>query len=457
MARTKTNQSTTTADEKIYEFTAGQLEAIVSEAVSKQMKSIVQNLTRSILESVSAEPKPLDTPVAKAKKPVAKKVKDPAAKADDPCVDEFTGTVPPLPTPLLKMKMPELKAFFACNKIPLPSTGSGAKGTFVRKDYVAALEKAGVDVSAKKPAPPKASAKKAAAKKASPKKPAPPKASAKKAAAKKASPKKPAPPKASAKKASAKKASPKKPAPPKAAAKKVAPPKTATKKTAPPKHPVAEEASVVDVSLDEETGFYADADGNVYDAETKTFIGRIQNGKVRALKPKEAVALKEIGYKLWHVSIGKRDVDDPTTFDEIKSILHIGEAVAVEDEEEGILLGDEETPAKEGDILEVDDEEDEGDDILDDEEDEGDIAKATEKSIGRTVEDPAITEEQFAKYCTAQYSNKVNMADLPGVAKASGLSTETVQEILMMYNSLAKKYPDVCPRAQKAGKVRRKL
>ena len=75
---------------------------------------------------------------------------------------------------------------------------------------------------------------------------------------------------------------------------------------------------------------------------------------------------------------------------------------------------------------------------------EEDIAVETEAALGETLEDePEVSEADFARYVEAQYSGKVDMANVPAVAKKSGLAEQLVGDILLNYKALLAKYPKV--------------
>jgi len=472
-ARKQSASKTVVSTEKVYKLTEAQLEKTISKVVAEKLASLSSSLEKDVLAAVLAvaevempppaeeieattppepEPAPKAAPKKKVTPPPSSEEESEGSGEEAPPAPEAVDIPAPSKAPS-KMTVKNLKAFVDKYSIPLPKEGSGSKGTFLKKDYVAAVEKA---LGGKAKAAP-----------------------AKKAAPKKAPAKKPTP----------------------------------KKKESPAQKP---KTRCLEVSLDEEQSLYVDDSGNVYDLKTTSIIG-VSDGKgnVRSLKVAEARKLAKLDRPLWHKKEKKRPINKVATKAEIAKLLKAmrgeqetpkkdtskkktppaeevegsdvegSESIELEGSEEGsdeagseeldivsstppeMKHGSGSSPARElgeeeleeeGGIFEfhssdVGEEEDEG---FDDgsEVDEGseasgtateeDIAAETEAALGETLEDePEVSEADFARYVEAQYSGKVDMANVPAVAKESGLDEQLVGDILLNYKALLAKYPKV--------------
>ena len=314
--------------EPVYKITQSKLAEIINKAVAAQLATVAQNLGEQICQNLTAS-LDIGTTVQESTE---------TESDDESFVIATSLEAPQLPKQISSMKVGELKKFIETHQISLPSTGSGANGSFKKSDYAQALENAGITTSSAKKAPP--------AKKTSTQKKAPP---AKKGVSQKAPP-----------------ATQKKAPPAKKGVSQKAPP--ATQKKAPPaKKGVSQKAPTeLKITLSDE-GYWNDESGFIYEDKFKSVIGKADcDGVPRPLLVSEARELVTNGVKMWHTHKG-RPINKPATLDEINTILQTND---------GDVSGD------------VSDDDDEID--LSDDDDEIDLS------------DDEVTKSEFALYVNSQ-------------------------------------------------------
>lgn len=330
-------------------------------------------------------------PTSKTSKKSAAPVEKKTKKAPVECPDKAVG----------KWTVKELKAYIQENGLELPEEGTGKNNSVVRADYLNLVKghMAGEETSSSK----------------------------------------------KSKKTSAKVE--KKKVPPKA--------KAPAKKGAASKKP-----KVLEVVFDDDSGQWVDDEDHVYykEGDNAYIIGALtKKGDVRALRVAEARKLEGDKIKLWHTHSDGLDraVNKPTTKKEITSLLKKMEEdstldISTLDDEEslGLVSSDDEEDDDEG---EEDGEEDEDGDS----EKEEDVVEEVDSTIGSTLDDEKVSEEDFKSYVKTQNDLKgKDKANVDKIAESSGLSKSTVATIILEFDSLKLEYPSVQTQTKK---VRRKL
>jgi hypothetical protein len=466
-ARKQSASKTVVSTEKVYKLTEAQLEKTILKVLTEKLASLSSSLQKDVLAAVLAvaevemppppeeieattppdpEPAPKAAPKNKVTPPPSSEEESEGSGEELPPEPEAVD-VPTPPKALSKMTVKDLKAFVDKYDIPLPKEGSGSKGTFLKKDYVAAVKKA---LGGKAKAAP-----------------------AKKAPAKKPTPKK--------------KESP---------AQKPEVRCLVVDFDEGQSLYVDDNGNVYDLKTSSVIGVSV-GEGNVRPlkvTEARDLDKRdiaLWHKKVKKRNINKVATKAEIAELLKAMrgeqETPKKDTPKKKTLP-VKEVEG-SEIIELEGSEEGSgESGSEEldivsstppemrhgsggSPARElgeeeledeGGIFEfqssdVSEEEEEG---FDDgsEEDEGseasgtateeDIAVETEAALGETLEnEPEVSEADFTRYVEAQYSGKVEMANVPAVAKESGLDEQLVGDILLNYKALLAKYPKVQTRA----------
>lgn len=478
-ARKQSASKTVVSTEKVYKLTEAQLEKTISKVVAEKLASLSSSLEKDVLAAVLAvaevempppaeeieattPPEP-EQPKPKAKAAPKKKVTPPPSSEEE---SEGSGEeLPPepetvdIPAPskaLSKMTVKDLKAFVDKYDISLPKEGSGSKGTFLKKDYVAAVKKA---LGGKAKAAP---AKKAPAKKPTPKK--------KESPAQKPSdhclvvdfdeeqslyvddngnvydlktrsvigvsvgkgnvrPLKVSEARNLDKREIAlwHKKEKKRPINKVATKAEIAnllkamrgeqetPKKDTPKKKTPPAEEVEGSESIELEGSDEEGSESIELEGS----EEGSDEAGSEELEIVASTPPE---MKHGSGSSPARELGEEELEEEGGIFEFRS-SDVGE-----EEEEGFDDGSEVDEGSEASGTAT----------------EEDIAVETEAALGETLEDePEVSEADFARYVEAQYSGKVDMANVPAVAKESGLDEQLVGDILLNYKALLAKYPKV--------------
>ena len=440
-----TTKSTVKGEEKMYQVTESQITRIVGNIITKKLSEFETDLSYFIAKKIKdfiAEEVPklsglLMEKLVSAIVPPTEEVKIMTVmKPDEPLEPKIISAPPKKPS---KMTVPKLKAFIEKNKLSLPNEGSGSKGSFLKKDYVAVVINA-IGTTAppvKKPPPKKVPVKKPPAKECT----------------------------------------------------------LIVSYNEEQRLYIDEDGNVHDIYTASIIGV-VDGEGNVRPLKvpearslnkkkcamwhqkekkrplikvtTKAEIKRLLKKMRGSISKEQSGSDKEENSDIL-AQTSKSKSPREEMLKEKPSVSPEEQSASDEKEDFDILAHTPESksPRKltleelkaEGGIFEIDSDSEsrEGSDDGTEEsieeievEDTEDIVGETEKSLRKTLkDDPSISKEDFTKYVEIQYLAKVDISDIHAVAKATGLHDDTVRDILLGYKVLKEKYPYVVIRAMK--------